>query len=137
MTIAADLRTYLLADAGVADLIGTRCYPDALPQGATLPAVVYYTISRTHAESLGGLKSAGQVRIQLDAYAATRIAADAVTEAILARLKTLSIGQNTIGSGTQVCDVEIQGPRSDRLQPEDGSDEWQYVSSLDALLTHG
>jgi len=137
MSAPADLRTYLLANAGVAALIGTRMYPDQLPQGATLPAVVYYRISGTYAESLGGVKAAGTCRVQLDAYAATRLAADAVGEAIVAALKLLSVGQQSIGSGTLVCDVEIQGPRSDRQPPADGSDEWQYICSVDALLNIG
>lgn len=137
MSAPADLATYLLANAGVAALIGTRIEPDKLPQRATLPAVVYYRISGTHAESLSGIRSAGTCRVQLDAYAATRLAADAVGEAIVAALKLLSVGQQTIGSGTAVCDVEIQGPRSDRQPPADGSDEWTYISSVDALLTIG
>lgn len=136
MSAAADLRTYLLANAGVAALIVARMYPDALPQKATLPAVVYYCISATHVESLGGIKDAGTCRVQLDAHAVTRLAADAVGDAIVAALKLLSVGQHTIG-GTKVCDVEIDGPRHDRQGPADGSDEWTYISSVDALLNLG
>lgn len=134
MSAPADLRTYLLAQSGVSTLIGTRMYPNTLPQGATLPAVVYHRISGTHVESLGGIKAAGTCRVQLDGYAATRLAADAVGDAIVAALRSLSVGQQSIGAGTLVCDVEIQGPRDDQQQPADGSDEWLYVSSVDALL---
>lgn len=134
MSAPADLRTYLLAQSGVSTLIGTRMYPDALPEGATLPAVVYYRISGTHVESLGGIKAAGTCRVQLDAYAATRLAADAVGDALVAALRSLSVGQQSIGAGTIVCDVEIQGPRHDRQPPTDGSDEWEYICSVDALL---
>ena len=137
MRAPADLRTYLLANAGVAALIGTRMYPNALPQGATLPAVVYYRISGTHVESLQGIKAAGTCRVQLDCYGATRLAADGVSAAIVAALRSLSVGQQSIGAGTLVCDVEIQGPRDDQQQPADGSDEWTYISSLDALLWIG
>lgn len=134
MSAPADLRTYLLANAGVSALIGTRMYPNALPQGATLPAVVYYLISSTHVQSLGGITAAGTCRVQLDCYAATRLAADGVSAPIVAALRLLSVGQQSIGAGTLVCDIEIQGPRDDQQEPADGSDEWTYISSLDALL---
>lgn len=134
MSAAADLRTYLLANAGVKALIAARMYPSALPQQPTLPAVVYQQISGTHCQSLGGVLTAGSRRIQLDAYAATRLAADGLMAAIVAALRLLSVGQQTIGSGTLVCDVEIQGPRDDEQPPPDGSDEWTYISSVDVLL---
>jgi len=133
-----DLRTYLLADSTLAALVGTRIYPGSLDQGCTLPAVAMWTISRGHDVSLSGVVEAGEARIQLDAHAATRAAADAVAAAIVARLKTLSAAcPTTIGDGTAVCDVDIEGPRDDHERPADGSADWEYISSLDALLTIG
>ncbi len=137
MSAAADLRTYLLANAGVAALIGPRCYPGSVKQSATLPAVAYWVISRTHVQHLKGITDAGTIRIQLDAQAATRLAADAVAEAIVAALKLLAATPATMGAGTPVCDVEIQGPRHGQEPPADGSDEWTYVSSVDAILNLG
>jgi len=138
MSAAADLGTYLLADTGVKTLIGTRCAPDKLEQSWALPAVVYYTISRTHVGTLQGVAAAGMMRVQIDTYASTRLTADAVGAAIVAALKTLAAaGPTTIGAGTKVCDVEIQGPRDDRQAPDDGSDEWTYISSVDAILNLG
>lgn len=136
--VAADLRTYLLAAAGVSTLIGTRMYPGVLEQDVPRPAVVYYKISGTHVRTLGGIVAAGTVRIQLDCHAATRLAADAVAAAIVARLRTLAaLGPTTIGAGSQVCDVEIQGPQDGHAPPVDGSDEWEHIASLDVILNVG
>lgn len=134
MSASKDLRTYLLADTAVAALIGTRLYPDALEQGCELPAAVYQVISRTHVQHLQGITTAGTVRVQIDCYAATRLAADAVAEAIVAALRLLAATPAAIGAGTFVGDLEIQGPRSEATGPDDGSDEWEYVASLDVIL---
>jgi len=135
MTVASDFRTYLLAQSAITDLIGTRVHPNHPPEIPTWPLLILRTISRTHAQHLAGIATAGTQRIQIDAWAATRLAADALSEAVLTALRSLAGAPATIGSGTRVCDVEIFGPRDDDLPPADGSDEWLYLSSLDALLT--
>jgi hypothetical protein len=137
MSAVADVVTYLLANAGVSALIDTRMYTDKLDQGETLPAVTAHVISRTHVQHLKGITAAGTIRIQLDVSAETRLAADAVADAIVAALKLLAATPATIGAGTPVCDVEIQGPRHGQEPPADGSDEWTYVSSVDAILNLG
>lgn len=137
MSAAADVRTYLLANSGVAALIGDRCYPGAVKQSATLPAVAYWVISRTHVRHLKGIAAAGTIRIQLDAQAALEPVAEAVAEAIVQAMRLLAATPATIGAGTPVCDVEIQGPRHGQEPPADGSDEWTYVSSVDVILNLG
>lgn len=136
MGVAADARTYLLADTSIAAVVGTRCYPNNLPQNATLPAIVYHVISRSHTTWLGGIKqSSGPIRLQWDIYAATRVAADALAELVLARFRTLSAACPTTMTATRVCDVEIYGPVEDAEGPDDGSDEWTYRSLIDSILT--
>ena len=138
MATAADVRTYVVGATGVAALIGTRMYPTNLPQACTLPAVAYHVISRSHVPHLKGVADAGTMRVQFDCWAKTRLGADAVGDAILARLKTLAaLGPTTIGSATKVNDVEIDGPRHDGTPPPDGSDEWEYLCSLDGLFYIG
>jgi len=138
MSAAADLRTYLLANEAIAALVGTRFDPDKLPQRPTLPAVVYHVVSSTHAPGLQGIVDAGTCRIQIDCHAATRLEADEVSAAIVSRLKDLSaLGPTVLDERTKVCDVEIVGPRYDRQPPADGSDNWQYISSVDAVLSLG
>lgn len=143
MSVPSHLRAYLLAGGGLAALVGSRVYPDALPQAVDLPAVVYYVVSTTHKPSLGGIVEIDRVTIQLDSYASTRAGADALSAAIEARMKTLSaapgtaIGQIEGSGGSVVSDVEVSGPRDDRQPPADGSDDWQYISSVDVTLSLG
>lgn len=138
MNIAQDARDYLLEDHSVAAAVGTRVYPAHLPQRPTLPAIVYQVISRSHLNHLGGIADAGQCRLQWDAYAATQAEADALADLMLARWRTLAAtGPTTIGDGTAVCDVEMFGPIQRPEAPDDGSDQWTYVSSLDVVLSVG
>jgi hypothetical protein len=144
MGAPADVRTYVIGDTGVATLIATRMYPTNLPQACTLPAVTYHVISRTHEPTLKGVAAAGTMRVQFDCWAKTgpagggRLIADAVGDAVVARLKTLAaLGPTTIGSATKVNDVAIEGPRHESNPPPDGSDEWEYCCSLDGLFYLG
>lgn len=133
----ADLRHYLLANSGVAALIGQRFSPDGLSQGETLPAVAAYAIDAVRSADLAGALKALVPRYQIDCYGATRGAADSLAAAIDAALQTLHAACPTkIGSTNSVpiCDVEIQGPRHDRQPLPGGSDQYQYISSLDVRL---
>lgn len=133
----ADLRHYLLANAGVAALIGQRFSPDGLSQGETLPAVAGYAIDNPRHGTLEGVQVAAVPRFQIDCYGATRDAADALAAAIDAALQTLHAACPTkIGStnSVPVCDLEIEGPRHDRQPLPGSSDQYQYISSLDVRL---
>ena len=135
MSVAADLRTYLLTVNGVSSLVGTRIHPGHVPQAETLPAVAYHVISGLQEGELSGIDLAGEVRIQLDAHAATQLAAETVTAAIVAATRTLCAAcPTTIGIDSPVCDVEVFGPRDLTESPADGSDNWKYISSVDVLL---
>lgn len=68
MAIEADLRTYLLAQAGISALVSTRCYPLTLPQGVTLPAITYQTIAHPGLISHDGAVGLARVRIQVDCW---------------------------------------------------------------------
>lgn len=81
MSIESDLRTFLLAQAAVSNLIGTRMYPQQLPDNPTLPAVVYTRIS-TRYELASGNVPAVRARIQLDCWDDNQVTAWDVAEAI-------------------------------------------------------
>lgn len=40
-SLAAAVRVFLLADPAIAGIVGTRIYPEQLPQNGTLPAIAY------------------------------------------------------------------------------------------------
>lgn len=65
------IRAVLLADPAVAALVGTRVSPLKLPQGGSLPAIVYQRVSTV---PLLGLEAPGgptRSRVQLSLWAAT------------------------------------------------------------------
>jgi hypothetical protein len=131
--IGAATRAKLVGTTGVSTLLGTRVYPDRLPQGATLPAAVYYQISLTEETYLGGLVGVGHARIQVDAYASTRLAANALALAIRDAL-AMSGGRGTWGT-VSVSGCVPTAERYDVQEVDDGSDEPQYITSRDFLIS--
>jgi Protein of unknown function (DUF3168) len=88
MGLQTTLRTILLADPTVSGLVGgTRIYPKILPQNPTFPAITYQRISRIPvADHLTGPGSLGRPRVQVDVWALTDAAAEALGAAVKARL---------------------------------------------------
>lgn len=64
------LRARLLSQAPVTTLVGTRIYPNGLPQDPVLPAVTYRRISGQHIHSHSGVSNLINARIQFNCYAA-------------------------------------------------------------------
>jgi hypothetical protein len=86
------IRAVLIADPTVAGLVGARIYPSLMPQGPTLPAIVYQVISEVPESSLAGT-SVGRLtasRLQIDCYATTYLAAHALADAVDVVISALS-----------------------------------------------
>lgn len=79
----SDLYSDLVGDAGVGALVGTRVYPNVLPEDVTLPAIAYRTVS---AVRIGG--RCVQRRVQIDMYALTYTEVKAGRDAIKALADT-------------------------------------------------
>ncbi len=75
ITIGEGLRTYLLADAGIAALVAARAYPLRLPQKAVFPAIVLQRISGVRYAHLRGSGSLARPRFQVDCWATTHLGA--------------------------------------------------------------
>lgn len=95
MTIRDLVRDYVLADATVTSLLGTKLYPDMLPQKqaqwGTIAGVIQ-SVDITRPNTLRAAATLAQARIQIDVYAApvppdgSRGRADAAGGAIRRRL---------------------------------------------------
>lgn len=82
-----ELRTYILADTVIAALVGTRMYPQVLPQNPTYPAITYTLIGGagsvvTH-DGPAGLEN---VSLQIDCWAQTQLTAAALAERVRTRI---------------------------------------------------
>ena len=81
-TIEAAQYAYLVADADLAALVGTRLYPLLIPQEAALPAVAYQRISGPRILAHDGPTGAAEARIQYTITGASYSSAKAVAAAI-------------------------------------------------------
>ena len=139
--IGAATRTKLIGTAAVAAILGTRIYPDHLPQGATLPAAVYHVVSGTDEVDLAGMSGVAHARIQIDAYAKTagsvdgRTAANALSTAIRDALATTH-NRGLWGTVATLGTTPQGGERYDTQSVGDGSDERQFITMRDYLISY-
>lgn len=87
--------TKLTAHAGLSALIGSRVYPDQLPQRPTLPAITYQRIStQFHATRDQAHGSLERPRFQFDCWAGSRATSRAVAQQLRLALVTLPQASN-------------------------------------------
>ena len=86
MEIEEALTSYLLGFSGLAALIGDKLYPDELPQGIKLPAVIYSKISDVKDHTLVGQNRLESPMIQFAAFAGSKAAAKAIANQLKAGL---------------------------------------------------
>ena len=82
MLIEQALYTYLSTYAGLTALIGTRIYPNTIPQNGTLPAVAYTKVSGYRYHSLGGDTGEASPVYQFSVFGSSYSSVKAVTEKI-------------------------------------------------------
>lgn len=91
--ITRALRAFLLADAAIATAVGTRIYPQKLPQNATYPAITILRVSAIRLNVLHGRASLARPRYQIDCWMQEKSGisafdvAQALGGAVLARLE--------------------------------------------------
>jgi Protein of unknown function (DUF3168) len=66
--IRVGLRAYLLDDAAIAAIVGTRVYPIVLPQGQVQTSIVYTRISGFGDNHMLGPSGLSRPRIQIDCW---------------------------------------------------------------------
>ncbi len=82
MDIYEALVAHLEAQAGLTALISTKIFPDEIPQGTALPAVMYITISDNKDHYLTGQSEQESPYIQFSVLANTKVSARAVADQI-------------------------------------------------------
>ncbi|HKJ75398.1 MAG TPA: DUF3168 domain-containing protein [Alphaproteobacteria bacterium] len=95
--IESDLRTFLLADATISGLVGTRIFPVRAPQGGSFPAMTYTPVSGQRFHNTGGGAGLSGPRIQFDCWAEAYSEAKSLADALRERLDGYS---GSAGSGT-------------------------------------
>jgi hypothetical protein len=102
--LAAEALVFLLgSNAGVATMVGSRVYPQIVPQTADRPAIAYQRISAIPEYSHSGFSSLTRTRYQLTLEGNTHM--EALSLALAVR-RALAGKTNTVGDLTVVTMVE-------------------------------
>ena len=133
MNIIQTVRQYLINVSGVTDLVGTRIYPEHLPQTITKPAIVLREVSGDSEQHLTDLSGLGYSRVRAQCYAETEAAAVAVRDAV--RISGLATHRGTV-DGVWLCGATIEGRGLGADPPADGSDTWDWYAWLDFRLSY-
>lgn len=107
MTIEAGIYAYLIANSGVFALVGTRIYPQVIPQDAEMPAMAYQRISGPRDHSHSGPSGLVVARMQLTCMAASYDGAKALGEAVRAAMDGYSGTMGTVTVDACLLDNEI------------------------------
>ncbi len=139
MSLATDVRKYLLSKSAVTSVIGTRMFPAFHPQkNSTYPLITYQVIVNTPAHHLTGGAGYAGTRLQLDGYAGSETERDQLTEVIRNQLQGFPQpgGSNLMGS-TVVDSVVAMGQRDLYEPPQNNADSGGlFRTSMDYWFRH-
>jgi hypothetical protein len=121
--IEAALCALLLEGTAVAALIGTRIYPNQVPQKSAMPAITYQQISGARDYTLDGPSGMTSPRFQINCWAKTYIEVCRLANAVRKRLNGYSGNFNTL-----IIHV---------IQLEDVGDMPQITAGTDVLSRYG
>lgn len=132
MILEEALYAYLTADDTVEGLIGTRLYPEMLPEGVQLPAMAYQRISRDGIMAHDGPTGLASVRVQLTMQAASYLTLRTLAD----RVRVLFDGtRQTMGSpGVMVYESYIDNEIGSMAELSDVAG--RYTSRMDVILLH-
>ncbi len=126
MSIYAALVAHLSAVSALTALIGARLYPDEIPQGDTLPAVFYMTVSDIKDHVYGAVQAVESPSIQFTVYADTKAEAEAVAEVIKTALTDFSGSM----SGVIVQYIDLINELPSMYKSQDGTTKY-YTHDLE------
>ncbi len=133
MAIGQDARTYLLSKSAVTTVVGTRVFPNFIPEKNTsYPVIVYAVVSQVPAHNLAGGAGYAETRIQLDVYCKTAVERDSLTEILRNELQGFAgtMGSSTVSSVVYRNAIDLYEP------PIDSSDVGLFRNSTDYWIRH-
>ena len=135
--LGSAVKSFLEANAGVLELTSTRIYPDVLPQGYTVAtggAITYTIIDTTHDHLINGLSGIARSRVELTCYGATRLAANAIAEAV--RASGFAGTTGTVGGVWFESVMLDSGVQTYDERPTDGTQQHRYLTVVDYLIAY-
>jgi type II secretory pathway pseudopilin PulG len=128
--IESEMYSYLQDQSNITDLIGTRLYPDAAPQTAILPLIVYAKQSTDRNHTLRGAVGICTARIQLDVYGSSRTVCESIMD--LVRLSVDGFQGNWGTTFIHLCKFDSESVSWDL---ETAKDTGIHQSTVDLVVT--
>lgn len=104
MSPEATLNALLSGAAGLVALVGTRIYPDVLPEKTTYPAVIFAREKTERITSISGRSFGAEIVFHIAAWGGTRSQVDAVGDQVEAAVDASS--QMVLGDRSASYDPE-------------------------------
>jgi hypothetical protein len=130
----AALFSILTTDSAITAIVGTRVYPDLLPQGVTYPAIRTQRIStpRSQYRALDGVAGYASPRMQIDCYALSRSAAITLAQAVYAELE----GYHGMANGLRVDAISTEDEGASVETDIGPNGAAVYGERLDVVMFH-
>ncbi len=117
MELEEALTAYLLGYPILVSLIGNKLYPDELPQGVNLPAVIYSKVSDVKEHTLVGQNQLEKPMIEFSAFAGSKKAARSVAN----QLKLALCDFQGVLSGLEIQYIRLENELSNLERSSDGT----------------
>ena len=136
MSMETDLIAFVIADADVTALVGSRCFFQRIPQGQPMPAIRVSHISTTSEIHLNGVMGEARTVMQLDCYADTQAGSIDLAEKVRVALVANQNGRRVMGS-TTVQQTRLVGKGDEpAFQVPGAGNKWRFNRSLDFELDY-
>lgn len=133
MTLNEAVRAFLVAQAGVTALCGTRVRTTQADEGDALPYVLLTTVTDSSVYAMAGESGLARGRQQIDIIAASPLAAINLSEAVRAAMSGYRGLMSTLA--VRRCHrVDRSGP--DLYGPDDGSQRGRYRVRMDFAIDY-
>jgi len=136
MSLEQSLQNRATTDSTISSLVSTRVYPEAAPQAATLPYVVYSRVSTIRYPHITGPSGVVAARMQFDVIAATYAAAKPIADAIRLRFDGYRGTMGTSPNTTVVRNVTLENEMDGLAVPVSGNAPDKYRVILDFMFTY-
>jgi hypothetical protein len=132
--VVSAVRTYILSQSSVTDVIAQRMYLDRLKQNAKLPAATISKVSESHVHTISNRSGLVQTRLQIECFASQRLTANSLAEAIY-KCGIVAVKGSTNSVDIRGVMVE-DGQRNFTIDDADGGDDHLYVTQFDLLVSY-
>ena len=118
--IEQTLFTVLSTNTPVQAIVGSKIYPVVMPEGVTVPALVYQKVGTTVVNSLEGFSGIESIRMQFSCYAPTLIGAKQLAQAVSAALDG-----STVLKCVRIMEMDGQDPETKNFRVVVDFNIWQ------------